>query len=233
MQTLRQWFDEESSTFTYVLICPQTRDTVIIDSVAGQLGQYLELIAQERLQLKWVLETHAHADHVTAAGALALHTGAVAATPAGCRVTPAPLQLEDGQGICFGAGETIRVIHTPGHTPGSTCYLWRDKLFSGDTLLIDGCGRTDFPDGNAGTLYDSITQKLFVLPDATVLYPGHDYRGRRSSTIGRERTANDRLATRSRDEFVALMNGLDLPLPKLIDVAVTANRRLGLPASET
>jgi glyoxylase-like metal-dependent hydrolase (beta-lactamase superfamily II) len=125
-------------------------------------------------------------------------------------------------------GETIRVLHTPGHTAGSMSYLWRDNLFSGDTLLIDGCGRTDFQGGSAEALYDSVTAKLFALPDDTRVWPGHDYKGQSVSTIGWEKRHNSRLAGRSREDFVRLMGELDLPKPKLIDVAVPANRRLGL-----
>jgi glyoxylase-like metal-dependent hydrolase (beta-lactamase superfamily II) len=139
--------------------------------------------------------------------------------------------LQDGDVIRFGAAETIAVIHTPGHTAGSMCYVWRGNVFTGDTLLIDGCGRTDFQGGSAAALYDSITRNLFALPDATRVWPGHDYKGQSVSTIGWEKAHNARVAGRSRDEFVTLMNGLNLPQPKLIDIAVPANRNLGLPHS--
>jgi len=178
--------------------------------------------------LRLILETHAHADHVTSAGRLRHLTGARAAVPSGCGIAPAELQLIEGDRIAFGSAETIDVLHTPGHTAGSMCYLWRGNLFTGDTLLIDGCGRTDFQGGSAAALYDSITRKLFALPDATRVWPGHDYKGQSVSTIGWEKGHNARLAGRSREDFIALMDGLDLPHPKLIDVAVPANRKLGL-----
>lgn len=227
MQTFHQLFDPESSTYTYLLACAQTRAAVIIDPVAGQLDRDLGLVLGEQLTLRYLLETHAHADHVTSAGALARMTGALAAAPRPCGIDPAPIQLTDGDVLWFGK-ESLRAIATPGHTAGSMCYLWRDKLFTGDTLLIDGCGRTDFQSGDAGALYDSITERLFPLPDETVVYPAHDYQGRTSSTIGWEKAHNRRLAGRSRDDFIALMQALDLPRPRLIDVAVPANRRLGL-----
>ena len=185
----------------------------------------------ERLDLKlaYILETHAHADHVTSAGRLRELTGAKAAVPAGCGIAPAELQLADGDVIRFGDGEEITVLHTPGHTAGSMSYVWRGNVFTGDTLLIDGCGRTDFQSGSAEALYDSVTGKLFVLPDDTRVWPGHDYKGQSVSTIGWEKRHNARLANRSRGEFVALMAGLDLPKPKMIDIAVPANQNLGLP----
>jgi sulfur dioxygenase len=122
----------------------------------------------------------------------------------------------------------ICAIHTPGHTAGSMSYLWQDKIFTGDSLLIDGCGRTDFQSGDAGSLFDSITQKLYNLPDSTVVYPAHDYKGRTSSTIGNERQHNARLAGKTRDEFIDIMSHLNLPKPGMMDVAVPANQRLGL-----
>jgi glyoxylase-like metal-dependent hydrolase (beta-lactamase superfamily II) len=151
--------------------------------------------------------------------------------PIGCGIPPAELQLRDGDIIRFGNAETISVIHTPGHTAGSMCYAWRGNVFTGDTLLIDGCGRTDFQGGSAEALYESVTGKLFKLPDETKVWPGHDYKGQSVSTIGWEKQNNARLAKRTRAEFVELMGKLDLPRPKLIDVAVPANRNLGLPHS--
>ena len=226
MRDLHQLFEPASSTFTYVLVAPDTRDAVIIDAVDTAFDAYSALITRERLRLRYVLETHTHADHVTAAGQLREHTGAQTATPLACGIVVADLQLEDGEELFFG-GESLRALHTPGHTAGSMSFLWRNCVFTGDSLLIGGCGRTDFQSGDAGALYDSITGKLFALPDATVVYPAHDYNGRLSSTIGEERRSNARLAGRTRDAFVQLMTDLHLPRPKMIDVAVPANRRLG------
>jgi len=223
-----QLFDAESSTFTYILMAPDCHDAVIIDPVDHNLERDLAHIERLGLRLTHVLETHAHADHVTSAGKLRALTGAKACVPSGCGIPPAEVQLEDGDVIPFGVREHIAVIHTPGHTAGSMCYLWRGNLFTGDTLLVGGCGRTDFQGGSAEMLYDSVTRKLFTLDGATRVWPGHDYKGQSVSSIGWERRHNLRLANRSRSDFVALMAALDLPRPKLMDVAVPANRNLGL-----
>ena len=226
-----QLFDTESSTFTYILSAPGGSEAVIIDPVERHWERDLRHLERLNLKLRYVLETHAHADHVTSAGKLCEMTGAAAAVPSGCGIAPAPLQLEDGNVLRFGDGEEILVLHTPGHTAGSMSYVWRGNVFTGDTLLIDGCGRTDFQSGSADALYDSVTNKLFTLPDETRMWPGHDYKGQAVSTIGWEKRHNARLANRSRADFVRLMNALNLPKPKLIDVAVPANQNLGLPHS--
>jgi glyoxylase-like metal-dependent hydrolase (beta-lactamase superfamily II) len=222
-----QLFDAESSTFTYILAAADGA-AVIVDPVDRHVERDLAHLERLGLTLVYVLETHAHADHVTSAGQLRALTGAKAAAPSGCGIAPAEMQLEDGDMLHFGVVETIRVLHTPGHTAGSMSYLWRGNLFSGDTLLIDGCGRTDFQGGSAEALWDSVMGQLFALPDDTRVWPGHDYKGQSVSTIGWEKHHNSRLANRSRTEFVRLMGELNLPRPKLIDVAVPANRRLGL-----
>jgi glyoxylase-like metal-dependent hydrolase (beta-lactamase superfamily II) len=224
-----QLFDTESSTFTYILTAPGSSDAVIIDPVERHWERDIRHLERLNLTLVYVLETHAHADHVTSAGKLREMTGARAAVPSGCGIAPAELQLVDGNMIRFGAGETIEVLHTPGHTAGSMSYVWRGNVFSGDTLLIDGCGRTDFQSGSADALYDSVTRKLFTLPETTRVWPGHDYKGQSVSTIGWEKRHNARLANRSREAFVKLMGELNLPKPKLIDIAVPANQNLGLP----
>jgi glyoxylase-like metal-dependent hydrolase (beta-lactamase superfamily II) len=223
-----QLFDTESSTYTYILRDPDTNQAVIIDPVDRHRERDLEELQRLGLQLVYVLETHAHADHVTSAGKLCRITGAQAAVPAGCGIPAAEVQLQHGDVLRFGRNEEIRVLHTPGHTAGSMSFVWRGNVFTGDTLLIDGCGRTDFQSGSATALYDSVTTRLFTLPDHTLVWPGHDYKGRSVSTIGWERKNNSRLANRCREEFVDLMNRLDLPKPKLIDIAVPANRNLGL-----
>lgn len=224
-----QLFDPESSTFTYILIADDQRSAVIIDPVERHVERDLKHLERLGVQLVYVLETHAHADHVTSAGKLRALTGAQAAVPSGCGIAPAEVQLNDGDIVRFGAHDQIVVLHTPGHTAGSVSYLWRDNLFTGDTLLIDGCGRTDFQSGSAQALYDSVTSKLFTLPDATRVWPGHDYKGQSVSTIGWEKRHNARLANRSKDDFCALMATLNLPKPRLIDIAVPANQNLGLP----
>jgi sulfur dioxygenase len=224
-----QLFDSESSTYTYILAAPDASGSVIIDPVERHWERDLQHLQRLGLKLGYVLETHAHADHVTSAGKLREATGAKAAVPRGCGILPAELQLNDGDIIRFGKGEEIAVLHTPGHTAGSMSYVWRGNVFTGDTLLIDGCGRTDFQSGSADALYDSVMSRLFTLPDATLVWPGHDYKGQAVSTIGWEKRHNARLANRTRADFATLMHDLNLPKPKLIDVAVPANQNLGLP----
>lgn len=222
-----QLFDPASSTYTYVLVDEATRSAVLIDPVDQQLARDLALLKERGLQLAWTVETHAHADHITSAGLLAEHAGAKTAAPAGCGIATAAVQLAHGDTLAFGH-ETLQVLHTPGHTAGSMCYLWRGQVFTGDTLLIGGCGRTDFQSGSAEALYRSLTEVLFALPDATVVWPGHDYHGRTSSTIGEEKRTNPRIAGKSLAEFVATMQALDLPRPKRMDEAVPANLQSGL-----
>ncbi len=223
-----QLFDTESSTFSYFLVDRASREAVAIDSVDAQAERDLCVIRRLDLRLHYVLETHAHADHITGAGKLREMTGALAAAPVGCGIAAANVQLRDGDALLFGVQERIEALHTPGHTAGSMSFLWRGNVFTGDALLIDGCGRTDFQSGDAGGLYDSIHAKLFTLPPNTRVFPAHDYRGNTVSTIGWERRHNARLAGRDRAGFVALMNELHLPRPKMIDVAVPANQRLGI-----
>ncbi|HQS44766.1 MAG TPA: MBL fold metallo-hydrolase, partial [Methylotenera sp.] len=155
-------------------------------------------------------------------------TTAKTAVSNACGAETADIQLQDHDEIEFGA-EKIKVIATPGHTPGSLSFLWRDRLFTGDSLLINGCGRTDFQGGDAGKLYDAITTRLFSLAPETLVYPGHDYNGRRVSSIAQEKLINPRLANKTKAEFVHLMENLNLPKPKLIDIAVPANRKCGVP----
>ncbi|MDY7548329.1 MBL fold metallo-hydrolase [Glaciimonas sp. Gout2] len=226
-----QLFDTESSTFTYLLFIPGQTTAVIIDPVARHWERDLQQLDRLGLTLAYVLETHAHADHVTSAGKLCQITGAKSGAPTGCGIGPADLQLNDGDRIVFADAEEIYVIHTPGHTAGSMSYLWRDNVFTGDTLLIDGCGRTDFQSGSADALYTSVTTKLFTLAEGTKVWPAHDYKGRSASTIGWEKVHNARLAGNNRTDFITLMESLHLPKPKLLDIAVPANQNLGLPHS--
>ena len=222
----RQLQDPVSSTYTYVLGTAPGGDAVIIDPVREQAQRDLALIGELGLRLRWIVETHVHADHVTGAQALKERTGAQTSVSRQCGATGFDRMLEDNDAIVFG-DQSLRVIATPGHTPGSSCFLWHDRLLTGDTLLIGGCGRTDFQQGDAIALYESITQRLFTLPDDTLVYPGHDYRGRRVSTIAEERATNPRLAGVSREEFVRIMANLDLPPPQRMGEAVPANLRAG------
>jgi glyoxylase-like metal-dependent hydrolase (beta-lactamase superfamily II) len=209
-----------------VLYDDEAREAAIVDAVDRHVERDLAFITTHGLSLKWVMETHVHADHITSAAEIARRTGARTAAPAGCEVPAAAKQLLDGMSLALGSGR-IHVLHTPGHTAGSMCYRWGDAVLTGDTLFIGGCGRADFQGGSADKLYDSITRKLFTLPDDTRVLPGHDYKGNRESTIGIEKRTNPRLAGKTRDEFRAIMDALNLPKPKLIDIAVPANRRLG------
>jgi sulfur dioxygenase len=223
----KQWFDIESSTYTYLIVDDLTLEAVIIDPVERHLDFYISYIATLKLNLIYSLETHVHADHITASGKLRQKLGLKTAVGQKCGAVSADIQLNHGDEIVFGQ-ELVAVLATPGHTAGSVSYLWRDRVFTGDALLINGCGRTDFQGGDAGVLFDSITQQLFTLPDETLVYPGHDYQGRFVSCIAQEKNINPRLAHQSRDEFIAIMQALNLAKPKLIDIAVPANRKCGV-----
>ena len=222
-----QLFDPASSTYTYVLFDEATRDALIIDPVEEQVERDLATLRQYGLKLAWTVETHAHADHVTSAALLAEHAGGKTAAPQGCGIGTAAVQLKHGDDIRFG-NETLRAIHTPGHTAGGMSFVWREHVFTGDTLLINGCGRTDFQSGSAQALYHSIVDTLFALPDTTTVWPGHDYQGRTHSTIGAEKSGNARVAGKTEAEFIAIMNGLGLPRPKRMDEAVPANLHSGI-----
>lgn len=228
----KQLFDQETWTYTYLIADPVNQEAVLIDPVNTHIDEYLALLAKQGLQLKYTLETHVHADHITASGLLRQRLGAQTGVSQLCGATTADIQIQDGDEFKFGRGEVIKVIATPGHTRGSISFFWRDRVFTGDSLFIGGCGRTDFQGGDAGALYDSITQRLFTLPDETLVYPGHDYQQRWVSSIIQERTTNPRLAGKSREEFIDIMNNLNLPKPRLIDEAVPANRYCGLEENE-
>jgi glyoxylase-like metal-dependent hydrolase (beta-lactamase superfamily II) len=222
---LRQLFDPESSTYTYLIADRVTGDAALIDPVAEQVDRDLRLITELGLRLVWVLDTHVHADHVTAAGTLRALTGATtAASAAGAPCVDRA--LTDGDVIAIGE-LALEVIATPGHTDDSLSFRAPGAVFTGDALLIRGCGRADFQNGDPAVLYTSITERLFALPDDTAVYPGHDYQGRTASTVGEEKRWNPRLAGKTKHEFVTLMNGLGLPPPKKLATAVPANRACG------
>ncbi|MBD3610399.1 MAG: MBL fold metallo-hydrolase [Gammaproteobacteria bacterium] len=227
----RQLFDKDTSTYTYLIADENTKEAALIDSVREQLDRDVKVIEDLGLTLKYAIETHVHADHVTGAGSLRqlLPTTQVvvhAASEAEC----ADVLINDGDVLKVGEIE-IKALYTPGHTNTCTSYQVEDMLFTGDTLLIGGCGRTDFQAGDAAQLFDSIQGKLFNNPDSYKVYPGHDYNGLTMSTIGEEKANNPRLGNnKPKDDFVALMDGLKLDMPKRIKESVPGNMKCGLAA---
>ena len=228
----KQLFDNDTWTYTYLIADPVHKEAVLIDPVNTHTDEYVKMLNEMGLTLKYSLETHVHADHITASGLLRQKMGAQTGVSALCGAETADIQIKDGDVFSFTNGEQVKVIATPGHTKGSISFLWRDRVFTGDSLFIGGCGRTDFQSGDAGAQYDSITQKLFTLPEDTLVYPGHDYQGRWVSNIHQEKMSNPRLAGKTREEFIEIMNNLNLPKPKYIDQAVPANRYCGLEENE-
>src|SRR3954464_4595446 len=214
----RQLFEPDSSTYTYLLGCPETGAALLIDPVLETAERDLGEVRALGLSLVWTVETHVHADHVTAAARLRTLAGCKIAFPAGEEIAGADAYLSELEPLAAGA-VALKPLYTPGHTDNHHCYLAGERVFTGDALLIDGCGRTDFQGGCAATLYRSVHDKIFTLPDETLVYPAHDYRGREVSSVGEERARNPRLGGgRSMAEFVAIMAALDLPYPKKIDV---------------
>ncbi|QXB46733.1 MBL fold metallo-hydrolase [Acinetobacter seifertii] len=223
----KQFFEQESSTYTYMLGCEETREAVLIDPVASDIEIYAKELEKHQFTLIYTLDTHVHADHITAANLLRERFHCKSVLHRNSHVSCGDILITDGCTLKLGK-LSIEAFYTPGHTNACTSYLVGNMVFTGDALLIDGCGRTDFQQGNAGTLYDSIHNQLFSLPDETIVYPGHDYKGRLSSTIGNERLNNSRLGqNRSREDFIKLMNNLNLPYPKQIDKALPANQACG------
>lgn len=225
----RQLFEPDTCTYTYLLGCEFTQKAILIDTVVTEIDTYTRLLDELGLTLIYTFETHVHADHITAAGHLrdTVNSKSVVHRDAGAMC--ADLLVTDGVQLQVGEIE-IKVLHTPGHTSGCTSYVIEDRLFSGDSLLINGCGRTDFQQGDSATMYDSISQKLFTLPPDTLVYPGHDYNGLTVSTIAQEKALNSRLGTnKTREEFIEIMNNLNLAYPKYIDLALPANQACGQP----
>lgn len=222
-----QFFEPDTSTFTYLLACEKSRQAVLIDPVEGDVEKYVAALQQRGLTLVYTLETHVHADHVTAADTLRKRLGSKSVVHRDAGALCGDLLVTDGIHLQVGAVD-IEVRYTPGHTNGCVSYFTGDRIFTGDALLIDGCGRTDFQQGNAGQLYDSIHHRIFSLPDDTLVYPGHDYNGHTVSTVGQEKRGNKRLGGgRSRAEFIEIMANLKLAYPKHIDVALPANQACG------
>ncbi|KAJ3273479.1 Ethylmalonic encephalopathy 1 [Terramyces sp. JEL0728] len=223
---IRQLFDAESSTYTYLLA--SNKEAILIDPVYEQVDRDLKLIKELDVNLKYAVNTHCHADHVTSTGTIKSRLPGVKSIIAKASGAKADIHLADGDKISVGALE-IKAIATPGHTSGCMCfYLEKESLlFTGDTILIRGCGRTDFQQGDAGKLYDNVWQKIFTLPEDTTIYPAHDYKGQTASSIGEEKKSNPRF-TKTRPEFIDFMKNLGLAYPKKIDVAVPANLECGI-----
>lgn len=226
----RQLFDPASSTYTYLLADETTREAILIDPVIDHVDRDLAILDDLGLTLRFALDTHVHADHVTAAGTLREQRGAQTVLSERAGVGCADILVKDGDRIRFGRFGLI-VRETPGHTSGCVTYVLDDETmaFTGDAVLIRGCGRTDFQQGDAHALYHSVREKVFSLPDSTLIFPGHDYKGRTATSVGEERLHNPRLGgNRSEQEFVAIMNGLDLPYPKQLETALPRNLQCGL-----
>jgi sulfur dioxygenase len=224
----RQLFEPLSCTYTYLLGCEVTGQAILIDPVISSMERDLEQLRQLGLTLAYSVDTHVHADHITAALELKKKVGSRIAMPVAEQVPCADANLEEGKP--FQVGQiTLKPLHTPGHTSGHFSYALADRVFTGDALLIEGCGRTDFQQGDSEALYRSIKEKLYVLPDDTLVYPAHDYKDRYVSTILQEKKRNPRLGQdKTLDEFKEIMANLNLPYPKFIDYAVPGNKQCGV-----
>jgi glyoxylase-like metal-dependent hydrolase (beta-lactamase superfamily II) len=227
----RQLVEPQSSTYTYLIACDETREAALIDPVLEAADRDLALLRELGLTLKYTVETHIHADHVTGAARLREETGCKTAVPERSGADHVDVPVREGEPIVIGELQ-LEPLYTPGHTDDHHAYLLRSsdgaRLFTGDALMIDGCGRTDFQNGDPATLYRSVHEKFFTLDDDTLVYPGHDYQHRFVSSVGQEKARNPRLGCgKTIEEFVAIMNSLDLPRPMRMDVAVPANRGCG------
>ena len=224
----RQLFEPLSSTYTYLLGCEETGWAVLIDPVIVTMERDLAEIRLLGLTLAYTLDTHIHADHITAALELKRKVGSKIGAPAFDRLVCADVGIEEGTPFEVGSIQ-MQPLHTPGHTAGHFAYRLGDRIFTGDALLIEGCGRTDFQNGDAAALYKSVTEKLFSLPDETLVYPAHDYQDRRVSSIAQEKKRNPRLGQdRTLEQFTEIMANLHLPYPKFIEYAVPGNQKCGL-----
>jgi glyoxylase-like metal-dependent hydrolase (beta-lactamase superfamily II)/rhodanese-related sulfurtransferase len=231
MMIFRQLFDSTSGTYTYLLASRHGGEALIIDPVIERIDRYLQLVRELDLKLVKAVDTHLHADHVTGLGALRDRTHCVTVMGEHTKADVVSMRVTEGDRVQI-EGLSLDVLYTPGHTDDSYSFLLDDRVFTGDTLLIRGTGRTDFQNGDPRAQYDSIFNKLLKLPDETLVFPAHDYKGETVSTIGEEKFFNPRLRVKSVDEYADLMNNLKLPNPKMMDVAVPANMRVGLRQEE-
>ena len=222
----RQVFDNKSSTYTYLIASAKGREAVIIDPVIEYVESYIDILNELELKLVKVIDTHIHADHVTGASKLKQSTNCSTIMGEHTPADTVDIKLKDDDIIKVDQLE-IKAMYTPGHTSDSYSFLMNKYLFSGDTLLINGTGRTDFQNGSSKDAYNSIFNRLLKLPEDTILYPGHDYNGKKYSTIGNEKKFNPRLQVNNVDEYVELMSNLNLAKPKLIDINVSRNIKLG------
>mgnify|MGYP000901308382 FL=1 len=222
----KQLFDNISCTFTYLIASRAGGEAVIIDPVLENVDQYIKELNRFKLNLVKVIETHTHADHFSGSSKLKDSTNCKTVMGEHTKTDIVEIKLKDEETIKVG-NINIKAIYTPGHTLDSYSFLMKDRLFSGDTLLINGTGRTDFQNGSSRDSYESIFNRLLKLPEKTLLYPAHDYKGEKVSSIGREKKYNPRLQVNNVNEYIEIMNNLNLPKPKLIDVAIKRNLKLG------
>ena len=222
----KQVFDTKSSTYTYIIASAKGREAVIIDPVIENVESYINILNELNLKLVKVIDTHIHADHVTGATKLKLQTNCITIMGEHTPADTVEIKVKDDEIIKIDQLE-IRAMYTPGHTSDSYSFLMNNQLFSGDTLLINGTGRTDFQNGSSKDAYNSIFNRLLKLPEDTLLYPGHDYNGKKVSTLGNEKKFNPRLQVKNADEYAEIMSNLNLSKPKLIDSNVSRNIKLG------
>ena len=227
----RQLFDAVSGTYTYLLASRRGGEALIIDPVIEKVDRYLQLVNELELKLVKAVDTHLHADHITGLGALRDRTHCITVMGEQTKADVVSMRVAEGDKVQV-EGVSLQVLFTPGHTDDSYSFQMGDRVFTGDTLLIRGTGRTDFQNGDPRAQYDSIFNKLLRLPEDTLVFPAHDYKGETVSTIGEERRFNPRLQVKSIDEYVELMNNLKLPNPKMMDVAVPSNMKVGLHQDE-
>ena len=223
----KQFFDQKSSTYTYLIASAKGREALIIDPVLENVEDYIKLLNELNLKLVKVIDTHIHADHVTGAGKLRDKTKCATIMGEHTPTDAVEIKVKDDEIIKLDQLQ-IKALHTPGHTSDSFSFLMDNYLFSGDTLLINGTGRTDFQNGSSTDAYNSIFNRLLKLPDETLLYPAHDYKGEKVSTIGKEKKNNPRLQVKNVDQYIEIMNNLNLQKPVSLDFNISSNLKLGM-----